>query len=47
MQSHFAGILSALTLAMMPLWQAHAADEVTDEELSSAPDIVPQPEGID
>lgn len=40
MQSHFAGILSALTLAMMPLWQAHAADEVTDEELSSAPVIV-------
>ena len=25
---------------MMPLWQAHAADEVTDEELSSAPVIV-------
>jgi Cu-Zn family superoxide dismutase len=40
MQSHFAGILSALTLAMMPLWPAHAADEVTDEELRSAPVIV-------
>ncbi|HEY5770819.1 MAG TPA: superoxide dismutase family protein [Terrimicrobium sp.] len=46
MQSHFAGILSALTLAMMPLWQAHAADEVTDEELSSAPVIVDATEWV-
>jgi superoxide dismutase, Cu-Zn family len=40
MQSNFAGILSAFILAMMPLSQSRAAEDVTDEAMSSAPVIV-------
>ncbi|MET0254002.1 MAG: superoxide dismutase family protein [Terrimicrobiaceae bacterium] len=39
-QSNLAGILAAITFAIMPIWQARAAEEVTDEAMSSAPVIV-------
>jgi Cu-Zn family superoxide dismutase len=39
-QSNLAGILAAITFAIMPLWQSRAAEEVTDEAMSSAPVIV-------
>jgi Cu-Zn family superoxide dismutase len=40
MQSNLAGILAVVAFATMPLWQSHAAEEVTDEAMSSAPVIV-------
>ena len=40
MQSNLAGILAAITLATVPIWQSRAAEEVTDEVMSSAPVIV-------
>lgn len=39
-QSNLAGILAAITFAFVPLWQSRAAEEVTDEAMSSAPVIV-------
>ena len=39
-QSNLAGILAAITFAIMPLWHSRAAEEVTDEAMSSAPVIV-------
>jgi superoxide dismutase, Cu-Zn family len=39
-QSNLAGILAAISIAIMPLWQSRAAEEVTDEAMSSAPVIV-------
>jgi superoxide dismutase, Cu-Zn family len=39
-QSNLAGILAAISFAIMPLWQSCAAEEVTDEAMSSAPVIV-------
>jgi Cu-Zn family superoxide dismutase len=39
-QSNLAGILAAITFATVPLWQSHAAEEVTDEAMDSAPVIV-------
>ena len=39
-QRNLAGILAAITFATVPLWQSHAAEEVTDDALASAPVIV-------
>jgi superoxide dismutase, Cu-Zn family len=39
-QANLAGILVAITFATVPLWQSRAAEEETDEAMSSAPVIV-------
>ena len=39
-QRNLAGILAAITFATVPLWQSHAAEEVTDDAMASAPVIV-------
>ena len=39
-QANLAEILVAITFATVPLWQSQAAEEVTDEAMSSAPVIV-------
>ena len=40
MQRNLARIFAAITFATVPLWQSHAAEEVTDEVMDSAPAIV-------
>jgi len=39
-QRNLAGTLAAITFATVPLWQPHAAEEVTDDAMASAPVIV-------